>query len=168
MKTIHIIRHAKSSWDQPNLPDIKRPLNGRGEYVSFAMAKVIYHAGCAFEHVFASPAVRAQATINNIAESLSSEVAITWQTDKQLYTFNSYELFDWLSGVDENIQELIIVGHNPALTDFCDELSDANILNIPTCGYVQLKCSEKVLWRDALQVKWQITTFLKPKEVLKS
>lgn len=67
MKRLHLIRHAKSSWSSGSLADIDRPLNQRGLKSCVLMAPQIVKAGCSFEHVFCSPAVRAQSTLENLA-----------------------------------------------------------------------------------------------------
>lgn len=71
MKKLHLIRHAKSSWSNGALADIDRPLNQRGLRSCALMAEQIAKAGCSFEHIFCSPAVRAQSTIENLTQALS-------------------------------------------------------------------------------------------------
>ncbi|MEL7492728.1 MAG: histidine phosphatase family protein, partial [Cyanobacteria bacterium J06554_11] len=115
MKKLHLIRHAKSSWNNSYLADIDRPLNRRGVKACQIMAPQIAKAGCTFETVFCSPAVRAQATIEGIAQALSSQ-AITWQTDDRLYTFEARALFSWCQALDEVLSEVVVVGHNSAIT----------------------------------------------------
>ena len=164
MKKIHLIRHAKSSWDNGFLADIDRPLNKRGTRTCHFMAQHIYDAGCCFDSVFCSPAVRAQSTIELISQCLT-EIDLDWQTENELYTFNSEHLITWLRGVDESIAELLIIGHNPALTDLCNELSNSNVTNIPTCGYAQLVTDEVFLWNDIAEATFDLTVLLKPKEL---
>lgn len=162
MKKIHLIRHAKSSWVNGSLADIDRPLNERGVSNCLFMAQHIYDAGCCFDNVFCSPAVRAQSTIDLISNGIT-ETNIKWQIDDDLYTFDSGHLFRWLRSVDESISELLIIGHNPALTDFCNELSNSNIKNIPTCGYVQLVAYQDCLWQEISKTSFELTALLKPK-----
>ena len=166
MKKIHLIRHAKSSWDNDSLADIDRPLNKRGIRACHFMARHIYNAGCSFDNVFCSPAVRAQSTIELISSNLP-DLNIQWKIDRQLYTFDSEDLFKWFKLLDESIQELLIIGHNPALTDFCNKLSNSNIKNIPTCGYVQLATQENFRWQEIPEVSFDLLTFLRPKKLMK-
>lgn len=165
MKKIHIIRHAKSSWDHPSLADIDRPLNKRGISTCCFMAPHIAAAGCCFENTFCSPAARAQSTIELISEHLPG-TDINWQTDERLYTFDSNDLITWLRSVDESLSEILIIGHNPALTDVCNDLSDSYIDNIPTCGYVQLVAGEDCYWPEISETAFQLSTFLRPKQLL--
>lgn len=165
MKKIHLIRHAKSSWKNPRLADIDRPLNKRGMSTSAFMASPIHKAGCQFTHVFCSPAVRAQSTIATIASCLP-EINIEWQTDNALYTFDSNDLYQWCQSLDELISELVIIGHNPAFTDFCNELSHSHIRNIPTCGYAQLTTHSNNTWQQISTTHFELTTFIRPKKLM--
>ena len=164
MKKIHLIRHAKSSWKDASLADIDRPLNKRGIRTCQFMAQHISNAGCCFDHVFCSPAVRAQSTIELIAGAIP-ELKIKWRTEAELYTFDSGHLMEWFDSRDESISEIAIIGHNPAFTEVCNELSKGNIHNIPTCGYVQLAIPDGCLWGQISNVTAEIKAFLRPKEL---
>ena len=133
MKKIHLIRHVKSSWEDDSLADIDRPLNKRGIKTCRFMAQHILDAGCCFDYVFCSLAIRAQLTIDLINSSLEG-LDIQWQTEEQLYTFDSDTIFDWCRTLDESISELVIIGHNPALTELANYIGDKPISNIPTAG----------------------------------
>jgi phosphohistidine phosphatase len=166
MKTIHLIRHAKSSWESEHLADIDRPLNKRGIGTCQFMAPHIVDAGCRFVNVFCSPAVRAQSTIEFISLCIP-ETTVQWQTDENLYTFESGNLHEWCRSLDESMAELLIIGHNPALTNFCNELSNSNIGNIPTCGYVQLSSHGEGNWLEMSEMSFELTAFLRPKELMR-
>ncbi len=166
MKKIHLIRHAKSSWEDTSLDDIDRPLNQRGIKASRFMAKHMAKAGCCFDHVFCSPAVRAQATIELISRSLP-ERDIQWRTDDRLYTFYGEGLLRWFKSFEEPVSELTIIGHNPALTDLSNILGDRLIENIPTCGYVQLSLDAACGWHEVSRDSATVTAFLRPKKLMK-
>jgi len=162
MKTIHLLRHAKSSWGDASLDDVDRLLNARGIRTAKSMADALVKAGCTFNHVFCSPAVRAQSTITLISEQLP-EANIQWQTDTALYTFESSALLQWLQGRNEAISELMIVGHNPALTLLANQLSDGEIDHLPTCAYVQLTTTAPCTWSDIANTLFEVKALLKPK-----
>ena len=128
------------------------------------MAPHIRKAGCSFEHVFCSPAVRAQNTLQLIARSLKEahEIEITWQIDKTLYTFNTATLLNWCRSLDETITEAVVVGHNNAITELVNWVGDYPIENVPTCGYVQLAIADK-RWSELSENSAQLVSFLKPK-----
>ncbi|MFD2165985.1 SixA phosphatase family protein [Thalassotalea euphylliae] len=163
-RTIHFIRHAKSSWDFPTLADIDRPLNKRGLKTAPAMAEHIINY-CPLTHVYCSPAARAQATIELIAKALPQK-CIEWKTDETLYTFSSATLISWCQQIDTALNEVIIVGHNPAITDAVNLLSGANIDNVPTCGYVKMSTSKEIDWHSIAKGDFEIDCFLTPKKVL--
>ena len=77
MKTLHLIRHAKSSWENPHLGDLERPLNSRGLRSCPLMAPHILASGCSFKNVYSSPALRARKTIELIAHNLPQQ-NISW------------------------------------------------------------------------------------------
>ena len=162
MKTLHLIRHAKSSWNNSALADIDRPLNKRGFASCEVMAARVLEAGCTFEHTFCSPAVRAQSTIEEISYHLEVQgISIAWKIVPALYTFDVRELLQWCQQVDKALQEIVVVGHNPAITELCNALGDEVIENVPTCGYVQLAFEEE--WRSLSADSAKLICFLKPK-----
>lgn len=161
MKTLHLIRHAKSSWKNPGLADIERPLNERGRKACILMAEPILDAGCHFEHVYCSIARRAHMTIQGIDEALPG-TQIEWELVESLYTFSSSSLLDWIRGLDDAVDEAVLIGHNPAFTDLVNELGNQFIANLPTCGYVQLQLEPRS-WRNAGQNSGKLETFLSPK-----
>ena len=101
------------------------------------MAPKIAEAGCRFSTVMVSPAVRAQETIERIAKNLPRE-EITWSTNDRLYTFDYEQVWDFAAGLDNSLADIVLVGHNPALTEFLNELTGETIANLPTCGYAQI------------------------------
>lgn len=162
MKRIQLLRHAKSSWDDPTLADIDRPLNKRGKRACKTMAVRLAAVDCCFDTVFASPAQRAVNTIERIARQLPKS-DIHWQVDDRLYTFASEALLNFLRSLDDRIEAPLIVGHNPALTDVCNELATSGIDNIPTCAYVSL-LYDASSWRQLTAGSCELQYFVKPKD----
>lgn len=160
MKRIQLLRHAKSSWDNPDLDDIDRPLNKRGKRACKIMAERLLSAGCSFDFVVSSPAKRARRTIKRIARHLP-DINVDWQIDDRLYTFDSDELLHYLRTLDEQICEPLIVGHNPALTELCNYLTASEIDNIPTCAYVSLRYAGET-WQQLEHGCCQLENFIKP------
>ncbi len=164
MKKIHLLRHAKSSWEDALLADIDRPLHERGRKTCGFMARHIADAGCCFAQIFCSPAVRAQETIGLLSSALP-EAALEWQTAEQLYTFESAAIWDWCRSLSESIREPLLVGHNPALTDFCNQLSGSAVKNIPTCGYAQLAVTKECPWAVLAEGAAELALLLRPKRL---
>ncbi|WP_020585732.1 SixA phosphatase family protein [Desulfobacter curvatus] len=163
MKTLHLIRHAKSSWTDQRLADIDRPLAPRGIRACAVMAPEIAKTGCDFSNVFTSPAKRAKETIERIAGNLQ-DISFTWTVAKKLYTFSAHDLLTFCRhDLPANIDQAVIVGHNPAFHEFCNRMmADTTLKKVPTCAYARLELDADS-WNDIGPGKMRITAFLTPK-----
>jgi phosphohistidine phosphatase len=151
MKTLIIVRHAKSSWDDPELPDFKRPLNGRGEKDAPRMAERLKEKNIPLDIVISSPAVRALTTCEIFMDVLGV-LRERIQASRELYHAGDeiiLSIVRSLKDVKEN-DVAILFGHNPGLTDFVNNLLEEEIENIPTTGVVCCKLKIKS-WSEA---KW--------------
>ena len=117
--------------------------------------------GVDFHHVYCSPAQRARSTIAGVAAT-QSPGEIVWQTEDALYTFDADDVLQFCQALDDQTASAVIVGHNPALTDFCNDLTQAGIENIPTCGYVAMQLTIDH-WRDLANGCGKLQEFLYPK-----
>lgn len=150
MKTLHLLRHAKSAWDEPGLSDRERGLNKRGKRDAPRMGEALSRRMAPMP-VAVSPAVRAQRTLEGLCEGWPALADCEHVTDEDLYTFSSEDLFEWLLGRDDRQQSLFIIGHNPALTDLVNALArDDGLPNLPTAGYLELKLQID-RWQDMRQ-----------------
>lgn len=134
MKTLTIIRHAKSSWDDASLSDIDRPLNDRGNRTAPKMAKIIHKIISHTDLIISSPALRAKSTAFYFADEFKinrEEIKL----DKQIYAASVADLIKCISNVDSKFNNVLLFGHNPELTMLVNRLG-AEIDNIPTCGAV--------------------------------
>ena len=135
MKTLTLLRHAKSSWKDASLQDRERPLNGRGQRDAPVMAERIKDAGIRPSLILSSPAVRAWTTAKAIAHEIGYPGEFLQQEDR-LYHASVRSLMKLIAEQDSGFNNIMIVGHNPGLTDFANYLSPNLTDNIPTCGYV--------------------------------
>ena len=150
MKTLHLLRHAKSSWDDPQLSDRERGLNKRGKRDAARMGEALSRRMAPMA-VVVSPARRAQRTLGGLCDGWPALAACDHITDEDLYTFAANDLLEWLLGQDEEQQSLFIIGHNPALTDLANALAgDDALVNLPTAGYLELALQIDH-WRDMRQ-----------------
>lgn len=161
MKTIQLIRHAKSSWENTSLSDHNRPLSERGLRDTGLMSSALYDGGIGFQHIYSSSAIRAQMTVENIASQWQGQ-PMSWQTSKALYTFSSETIWHWLNQLDDDISHLTLVGHNPALTDFINESGAMSLENLPTCGFLSVSCDTPI-WANIQKADCQLMQFFKPK-----
>jgi phosphohistidine phosphatase len=133
MKTLYLVRHAKSSWKYPKLDDFERPLNKRGRRDAPLMGKVLKKLKVAPDLIISSPANRAAMTVRIIADK------INYPLDKIRYRENLYEfsedaLMDVIENIHDSANQVMLVGHNPALTGLANTIGDQPVSNIPTSG----------------------------------
>ena len=137
MKNLYLTRHAKSSWGNPGLADIDRPLNGRGKKAAPLMGKLIVNRGENPELLISSPANRAFSTAKEFAKEMGcAETNII--VNRAIYGAGAQQLLNLVQDVDDLYNSIMLFGHNPTFTSFCNMLSGENILNIVTCGVVRI------------------------------
>jgi len=133
MKTIYLVRHAKSSWKEMGMNDEQRPLNHRGKHDAPFMGKLLKKMKVTPDLIVSSPAVRALSTAKIFAEELDyPEKNI--EVDKNIYLADVGELFDFVNELDDKLHSVMIFGHNPGHTYFLNRISGEAIDNMPTCS----------------------------------
>lgn len=137
MKTLTILRHAKSSWNKPGLRDFDRPLNGRGKRDAPDMGDRMKEAGIRPSLIMSSPAVRAWSTAKLVAAEIGYPIEFL-QREPDLYHASAEQLLDVIARQDEGFNNLVLVGHNPGLTDLANKLVPGLTGNLPTAGFVSL------------------------------
>ncbi len=149
MKTLYLLRHAKSSWKFPELDDFERPLNKRGKKDAPAMGRFLKDKDIMPDIIISSPAVRASMTTRIISDILSYPLSRVKYSDK-IYEADTTSLLKVVSRVDDKFNSTMLVGHNPGMTYFANMLSSARIDNIPTCGII---CTELDIssWQEILE-----------------
>lgn len=135
MKQVYLIRHAKSSWVNPDLDDFDRPLNGRGKRNAPEMARRLGVLGICPDLIVSSPAKRARKTAVCMAEGTGyKKKNIIF--DENLYIgslpYHLHAIAKYLKKTDT----LFIVGHNHIFTELADHLTGNDFENVPTCGIV--------------------------------
>lgn len=139
-KTLYIARHAKSDWKDFSLSDHERPLNTRGERDAPLMANILKAKGISPELILSSPATRAKTTAKFYHETLGGKLSF----DEQIYEASHMTLLYLVQEMFENVDSLMIVGHNPGLTGLNDMLSDKSIYNLVTATVVAIEFEDKV------------------------
>lgn len=135
MKTLTILRHAKSNWKQNGASDRQRGLSPRGERDAPVMGSRIVEAGIRPSLIMSSPAARAWKTAKMIARAISYPVEFLHR-EESLYMADSDQLLDLLAQQDNAFNSIMIVGHNPGLTELANRLVPEITDNLPTCGLV--------------------------------
>jgi phosphohistidine phosphatase len=113
MKTVLIMRHAKSSWDDSGLADHDRPLNARGQRTSPRMARLLIDEDLVPDVIVCSSAVRARTT----AEIIAAECGVPLEEESGLYAADAPFYLDYLRSRNKNARSAMLVGHNPAVEE---------------------------------------------------
>ncbi|MBL0741263.1 SixA phosphatase family protein [Chryseolinea lacunae] len=137
MKTLYIIRHAKSSWEDPLQGDHDRPLNERGKRDAPRMGKRLKEKNIHPDAMVSSTAKRALSTAKRIAKVLEFPKD-SIKKEKTLYHADEVTLLSTVQELNDKLNTVMLFGHNPGLTDFVNTLMDReqDIDNVPTCGVV--------------------------------
>jgi len=133
MKTLYLVRHAKSSWKYPNLDDFERPLNKRGRKSAPFMGTILKKLKAAPDVILSSPANRAAITARIIADKIGYPLGKIHYSES-IYEFSANALIDFIGHLGDDVNKAMLVGHNPALTDLANYIGDKPISNIPTSG----------------------------------
>jgi len=141
MKILTIVRHAKSSWKHPELSDRERPLSDRGKRNAPQMGKRIRKHGVRPSLIVSSPARRAWSTAKIIAQEIGYPGEFL-QREEGLYLASLDELLDVIVAQDNGFNNLMLVGHNPGLTDLVNFLSPGLTNNLPTAGVVSVEIDQ--------------------------
>jgi phosphohistidine phosphatase len=161
-----IVRHAKSSWDNPELDDFDRPLNNRGKKDAPEMGRRLAQRNITPDKIITSPAKRAAATAKRIA----AEIFFPKKNISKEPAFYEASVEDFLSvlkEVSQNVKTLMIFSHNPGLTNLANYLSNAGIYNIPTCGVVEIEF-ENSSWSAIGKHSGKMVSFDYPKKEMTS
>jgi phosphohistidine phosphatase len=132
-KTLYLVRHAKSSWKDMSLSDHDRPLNKRGKRSAPDMGQRMARQGHKPELIVSSTAMRAQTTARLIARELEID-DLEIITDRDLYFSGIGGMRSVLEATDDRYQSVMMVGHNPTMTDLMTTLSNTHLYNMPTCA----------------------------------
>jgi len=142
MKTVFLIRHAKSSWDDLSITDFDRPLNDRGKRDAPVMAERLLSKEITIDTFISSPAKRAKKTAEIFAEKygLKKGEILFFPT---LYHASDATYYELIANAPLKSQSLAIFSHNPGITDFANQLTTNKIDNMPTCAVFAVKVDIK-------------------------
>ena len=138
MKTLTLVRHAKSSWKNAGISDRERPLNARGKRDAPVMGARIQRHGIRPSLIVSSPAKRAWQTARIVAHQIDYPLEFL-QREESLYLASLDQLLDVVAAQDNSFNHLMVVGHNPGLTDFSNFLSPGLTNNLQTAAVVSVE-----------------------------
>jgi phosphohistidine phosphatase len=161
MKTLLLIRHAKSSWDNIALSDFDRPLNDRGKKDAPVMAKRIKERKIKIDLFLSSPAKRAKKTAENFVDLYGAKekdlILIS-----SLYEASTKNFFEVVENINDKNDVVALFSHNPGITDFVNSLTEKYIDNMPTCSVFAVKIKTKD-WKDFKKAEKEFLFFEYPK-----
>jgi phosphohistidine phosphatase len=162
MKTLLIIRHAKSSWDIGSLSDFERPLNDRGKKDAPEMAKRLLDKKILIDVFISSPAKRAKKTAEFFCSVYNrKEEDIVFIS--ALYHASTAIFYETIEEINNTFTSVALFSHNPGITTFVNELvQSVNIDNMPTCGIFAIKIDSDN-WKDFRKSKKELLFFDYPK-----
>jgi phosphohistidine phosphatase len=161
-RTLTLARHAKSSWDDPELSDFERPLNRRGHRDAPFMGELLQRRDFRPELIVSSPANRALATARIIAEELEYPLDRIVVSEK-LYEADSDDILEVIRRTDDACGSLMLFGHNPGLTLTARSLASIAVDTIPTCGIICL-AFDSDSWKDLGTRHGRVEFFEYPKK----
>lgn len=164
MKTLLLVRHAKSSWDQPGITDFDRPLNERGKKDALQMAKRVKEKGIELDHLISSPAKRAKKTAKYFAEEFGfkkDDVKLV----EGLYGATQSEFLQAVNDISDKYNTVALFSHNPGITDFASSLTNVRVDDMPTCGVFALQIKTDS-WKDFMSAEKNFLFFDYPKNPL--
>lgn len=155
MKTLTLLRHAKSDWTDAVARDFDRPLNERGQRAAWTMGAHMAAQGLEFDRVLASPAVRVKDTLDEVERGYGRRLAIVY--DKRIYLASASTLLDLVRETDDAVARLLMVGHNPGLEELALELAQDDSQS-PMRREVEIKYPTATLAEIALEAdSWSET-----------
>ena len=161
MKTLLLVRHAKSSWKDPRLSDHQRPLNKRGKKAAPEMARRLKGLGLQPDVIVSSDARRALDTAAAMAEGLDLPKEVI-RPMPELYGAASSEILEIVLQFDDSWQQAMVVGHNPGFTELANRFYPQTIANVPTAGVVELRFDASS-WRQIRRNNLEFSRFDFPK-----
>ncbi len=161
MKTLYILRHAKSSWEYPQLSDFERPLNKRGNKAAPLIGSVMAEKGYIPEFVLSSPAERAKQTSGLIREAAGIETDVVFEN--AIYDASTNALFNLVSTFDDSYNSAMVVGHNPGFEGLVQILS-GRYERMPTAALAVVNLDIDS-WSELTPAAGEIAEVLRPKEL---
>ena len=170
MKTLTLLRHAKSGWDDPVERDFDRPLNGRGRRAAHRMGRYLRDEALAFDQVVASPAMRVQQTIAGVEDGYGRPLAPAF--DRRIYMASASTLLDVVHEFDDAYGNMLLVGHNPGLEDLvlmlvpqtASGLRDEVEIKYPTATLAEMRFAVD-RWADIGERTGTLVRLMRPREL---
>ncbi len=170
MKSLTLLRHAKSSWADEGMSDFDRPLNARGREAAQAIGREMRRLGLGFDVVVSSPATRAVETLKLAGQGYGGPFAA--RQDKRVYLAPVATLLGIVAETDDAADRLLLVGHNPGfellaagLTEGDDSPERADMVGKYPTGALAEIAFEVDDWRDVARGGGRLVRFIRPRDL---
>lgn len=163
MKTLLLIRHAKSSWNDVTLPDFERPLNERGKHDAPLMAKKVKDKKIEIDAFVSSPAKRAKKTAEIFMDEFDAKMKKLILIPS-LYEATVEKFYDAVENLKDKNETVALFAHNPGITDFINSLECTPVYDMPTCAVYAIKIKTKT-WKEFREAKKEFLFFEYPKNI---
>lgn len=169
MKTLLLLRHAKSSWDEPGFADAERPLTGRGHKAASRMGRLIAERGLSPDLILCSTARRARETCDGVALALTSDPDLHFED--RLYMAEPATLLHLVQHLPDSGHTTLVIGHNPGLERFAARLTGVAAgdtlqrmaVKFPTAALAVFRF-DVARWRDVRLASGRLEEFVAPRE----
>ena len=161
MKNLFLLRHAKSSWDSTALADFDRPLSKRGISNIILLSKHLEKQKVSFDLVLCSPSERTQSTLDLALSYLNPTPATILK--ESIYHASASSLSQLIKEQDENINNLLVIGHNPGMHILIESLTHESIIKLPTCAFAKITNFNH--WKDLDAGILNLESLITPKEL---
>jgi phosphohistidine phosphatase len=161
VKTLFLLRHAKSSWKDESLPDFERPLNRRGKHAAERIGRYLKHEAIVPELVLSSPALRARETIERVAKAAKWTPEILF--DQRIYEAGGLRLLDVVAQIENERKTALLVGHNPGIEELLMLLTGES-KHVPTAGLLKLDLKTSN-WATASDKRAKLAWLVKPRKL---
>lgn len=161
MKTLFLLRHAKSSWDDPNLTDFERPLNKRGLEAAPKIGQYIKQQNIKPDVVISSTAARARETAELIIESAELEVELRFE--ERIYEATWLDLLRVIASIGDEKETALLIGHNPGFEETVFRLTNERVTML-TAALVKTELDIKH-WNDTRELCGKFGWIIRPKEL---
>jgi phosphohistidine phosphatase len=170
MKTLTLLRHAKSGWDDPVSRDFDRPLNPKGQRAAAMMGRHLKALGLEFDTVTASPAVRVKETLEQVGAGYGSDLAPAW--DQRIYLASAATLLDLVRELPDAAERVLLTGHNPGLEELVlllvpDDRNPARDdveIKFPTASLAEMRFAVDS-WEQVSPGKAELIRFVRPRDL---
>ncbi len=161
MRTLYLLRHAKSSWKDDSLRDFDRPLKGRGRKAAEQMGQVLAEEKLKSPLVISSPAVRARETTDLVLESAGFKVKP--QFEERIYEAEVRTLLEVVESIPDSADTVIMVGHNPGFENLLSYLTGDN-RHMSTCALAKIEF-DVASWSELSEDSGRLEMFVTPKDL---